>query len=175
MTRNRVGEVLKEIRGDKTQQQFAFDMGVVRETVSKYENGRSHVPQDISRNIVMKYDNPKFAMTVRNEYTGTGPIWLDGENVDLHRSSVKEKTIEELQEALEQIANTCLAKPLNRLKHFEFQDIEKMLIESVEAITALDHFVAIICSEAEMSYTELWQKHYRKLATSGYISTKGAK
>lgn len=49
MKHNKVGQALKEIRGDKTQQQFAFDMGVVRETISKYENGRAPIPQDISK------------------------------------------------------------------------------------------------------------------------------
>lgn len=171
MTRNKVGEMLKEVRGDKTQQQFAFDMGVVRETISKYETGRSQIPQDISKKIVFKYDDPKFAMTIRNAYTGTGPVWLDGENVDLHRSSVKEKTIEELQEAMEHILNTCLAKPLKKVQHFERQDVEKMLMEVVDAITAMDHFVAVVCTEAEISYTNIWQKHYRKLAKRGYISS----
>lgn len=171
MKHNKVGQALKEIRGDKTQQQFAFDMGVVRETISKYENGRAPIPQDISKKIVAKYDDPKFAMTIRNAYTGTGPVWLDGENVDLHRSSVKEKTIEELQEALEHILKTCLAKPLKAIKLFERQEVENMLIEAVDAITALDHFVAVVCTEAKISYTEIWQKHYRKLASAGYISS----
>ncbi|RUL56580.1 XRE family transcriptional regulator [Lysinibacillus antri] len=162
-----VGAVLKELRGEQTQQQFAFEMGVVRETVSKYETGRSHVPQDISRKITKEYDNPKFAITVRNEYTGTGPRWLDGPNVDLHRSSVKEKTIEELQEALEAIAKIRLANPL---KLFDFQHVEEMLLEAAEAITALDHFIAVICTETKISYTGLWDKHYKELASAGYTT-----
>lgn len=168
---NKVGQALKEVRGDKTQQQFANDMGVVRETISKYETGRSPIPSDISRKIVSEYDNPKFAMKVRHEYTGTGPIWLDGENVDLHRSSVKEKTIEELQEALEHILQTCLAKPLQNIQHFERQDVERMIVEAVDAITALDHFVAVVCTEAKISYTEIWNKHYMKLLSAGYIKS----
>lgn len=170
MTKNMVGEVLKELRGDKTQQQFAFEMGVVRETVSKYENGRSQVPMDISRNLVDKFDNPKFAITIRNAYTGTGPKWLDGENVDLHRSSVKEKTVEELQEALTAIINTSIANPLNTLKPFEYQDVESMLSEVVEAITALDHLVAVVCTESNISYTGIWDKHYTALARAGYTT-----
>ena len=167
----KVGAVLKEIRGGDTQQQFAFDLGVVRETISKYETGRSHLPQDISRSLVDKFDNPKFAITVRSEYTNTGPRWLDGEDVDLHRSSVKEKTVEELQEALEAISNTSLAKPLQKLKLFDFQNIEEMLLEAAEAMTALDHFIAVVCNEANISYTNLWNKHYSELANNGYITT----
>lgn len=170
---NKVGKALKEVRGNKTQQQLAFELGVVRETVSKYENGRTSIPQDISKKLVEKYDDPKFVMTIRNAYTGTGPIWLDGENVDLHRSSVKEKTIEELKEALDAILKTCLAKPPKMIKHFERQEVENMLVEAVDAITALDHFVAVVCTEAQIGYREIWQKHYRKLASAGYISGLG--
>lgn len=160
---------MKEIRDVQTQQQFAFDLGVVRETVSKYETGRSPVPPDISRTLVSKFDNPKFAMTVRNEYTGTGPKWLDGPNVDLHRSSVKEKTVEEIKEVLDVLAGTSLAKPLNAIKHFEFLNIENMLQEAAEAITALDHFIAVVCNESGISYKAVWDRHYQSLSSAGYI------
>lgn len=169
MAKTKVGEMLKEMRREQTQLSLGLDLNLTRETVSKYENGRSKVPPDISRALVNKFDNPKFAMTIRNEYTGTGPKWLDGPNVDLHRSSVKEKTVEELQEALESIVGTRLAKPLKKLQHFEFQSIEAMLQEAAEAMTALDHFIAIICKEADISYTGVWDKHYRALASAGYI------
>lgn len=46
MTQNKVGRVLKEIRGDKSQQQFAFELGVVRETVSKYEGLSDYVVEN---------------------------------------------------------------------------------------------------------------------------------
>ena len=169
MAKTLVGEMLKEMRGEQTQLSLGLDINTTRETVSKYENGRSKVPSDISRTLVKKYDNPKFAITVRNEYTGTGPKWLDGPNVDLHRSSVKEKTVEEMKEALDLIVNTCLAKPLKKLQHFELQSVDSMLQEAAEAITALDHFIAVVCKEAEISYTEVWDKHYKALMSAGYL------
>lgn len=169
MAKTLVGEMLKEMRGEQTQLSLGLDINTTRETVSKYENGRSKVPSDISRTLVKKYDNPKFAITVRNEYTGTGPKWLDGPNVDLHRSSVKEKTVEEMKEALDLIVSTCLAKPLKKLQHFELQSVDSMLQEAAEAITALDHFIAVVCKEAEISYTEVWDKHYKALMSAGYL------
>ncbi|GGA31362.1 hypothetical protein GCM10011384_21060 [Psychrobacillus lasiicapitis] len=164
---------MKEMRGEQTQLSLGLDINLTRETVSKYENGRSKVPSDISRTLVNKYDNPKFAMTIRNEYTGTGPKWLDGPNVDLHRSSVKEKTLEELREALETLESFSLAKPLKKLQLFERQLLERVLDELVEAQTAIDHMVAVVCKEADISYTGVWDKHYRSLASAGYIG--GAK
>lgn len=173
MTRTKVGEMLKEIRGEQTQLSLGLELNLTRETISKYENERSKVPTDISRTLINKYDNPKFAMTIRNEYTGTGPKWLDGPNVDLHRSSVKEKTLEELREALETLESFSLAKPLKKLQLFERQLLESVLDELVEAQTAIDHMVAVVCKEAEISYTGVWDKHYRALASAGYLG--GAK
>lgn len=169
MTRTKVGEMLKEMRGEQTQLSLGLEINLTRETVSKYENGRSKVPADISRTLVSKFDNPKFAITIRNEYTGTGPKWLDGPNIDLHRSSVKEKTLEELKEALEVLENFCFSKPLKKLQHFERQSLENILEELVEAQTALDHMVAVVCNEAEISYTGVWDKHYKSLMSAGYL------
>lgn len=166
-----VQNFVKQLRGGETQQQFATDLGVVRETVSKYENGRSKVPADISREIVNKYDNPRFAMTIQHEYTGTGAQWLDGENVDLHRCSVKEKTVEEIQEALEAIHSINLATPLHAIKQFDIPKLEEALDEAVEAITALQHFVAVICTESGLSYKAVWDRHYSNLEEAGYIAS----
>ncbi|MFJ8262690.1 helix-turn-helix domain-containing protein [Rummeliibacillus sp. NPDC094406] len=175
MKKTNVPSVLKEMRGNEYQQQLAIELNVSRETVSKYENGRSKVPADIGRKLTKKYDNPKFAITLRNEYTGTGPRWLDGPNVDLHRSAVREKTIEEMNEAIEQLAKTSLVKPLRNVEHFEMQDIENTLDELVEAQTAIDHLVAIVCMDAGINYVDLWDKHYRSLASNGYLALGGAR
>lgn len=170
---NKTRTILKEMRGKDYQQKVATELNVARETLSKYENGRSKIPADVGRKLTKKYDNPKFAITLRNEYTGTGPRWLDGPNVDLHRSAVKEKTIEEMNEAIDQLEKTSFAKPFRNAAHFEIQDIETTLDELVEAQTAIDHLVAIVCMETGINYVDLWNKHYRSLASSGYLSIGG--
>ena len=166
---NIVGEVLKEVRGEDTQLHFGIEFGLGREAISKYENGRAKVPADISRSIVDKYDDPKFALAVQQQYTGTGPRWLDGPNVDLHRCSVREKTIEELHEALDSITHTSFSKPAKATNPFERQNIEKMLEESIEAITALTNFVAVTTQDFGLSYTGAWSNHYQDLQKEGYI------
>ncbi|WP_312754062.1 helix-turn-helix transcriptional regulator [Rummeliibacillus suwonensis] len=169
MKKTNVPNVLKEMRGKDHQQKLADEVHVSRETISKYENGRSKLPKDVSRMLTKKYDSPKLAITVRNEYTGTGPVWLDGPNADLHRSAVKEKTLEELQEAIQGLKNTCLVKPLKNLTAYELQNVHSTLEELVEVQTAIDHLIAVVCMEANISYTGLWSNHYRSLASAGYI------
>lgn len=168
-TTNLVGEVLKEVRGGETQLQFGFEIGVGREAVSKYENGRTRVPADISRSIVDKYDDPKFALAVQHQYTGTGPIWLNGQNVDLHRCSVREKTIEELEEAIYSIKSISLVKPKEAIDPYEKKNMMDMIEEAVEAATALANFIAVTTDHLGVSYTGVWSNHYQYLQKEGFI------
>lgn len=169
VTENTVGGVIKELRGAETQLSLGLDIGVGRERLSRYENGRAKVPSDISRTLVNRFDNPKLALAVQHEYTGTGPIYLNGPNVDLHRCSVREKTIEELQEALESITKTSLVKPSEAIEHFERNNILDMIEEAVEAATALANFIAVTTEHLGISYTGVWMDHYKYLQKAGFI------
>ncbi|MFF2174938.1 helix-turn-helix domain-containing protein [Lysinibacillus sp. NPDC058147] len=168
-TGNLVGEALRGLRGEKTQLQLSMELGVVRETVSRVENGRAKVPADISKNIVDKFDDPKFALAVQHQYTGTGPIYLNGPNVDLHRCSVRDKTIEELEEAIVSIKQTSLAKPKEAINPYEKKNMMDMIEEAVEAATALANFIAITTDHLGISYTGVWTSHYQDLQEEGYI------
>lgn len=169
VTENTVGGVIKELRGAETQLSLGLDIGVGRERLSRYENGRAKVPSDISRTLVNRFDNPKLALAVQHEYTGTGPIYLNGPNVDLHRCSVREKTIEELQEALDSITKTSLAKPSEAIEYFERNSILDMIEEAVEAATALANFIAVTTEHLGISYTGVWTDHYKYLQKAGFI------
>lgn len=169
MKRTKVGEVLKELRGKQTQLSLGLEANVTRESISKYETGRSQIPKDISNFVMNKFDDARFAITLRQEYTGTGPRWLDGQNADLHRCSVKEKTLEEIKEALDALEEISLSKPLQHLEHYEMQSVERVLEELVEAQTAIDILVAVVCQEARISYTGVWNNHYSNLTRAGYI------
>lgn len=165
----KVGELMKELRGADTQQKQALEMSVARETISRYETNKDRVNVDVARQYSAKYDNPRFAITVQNEYTGTGPVILDGENVDLHRSAIKEKTLEELEEAFNRLKSTSLAKPLACMELFEKQDLHDSLEELIEASTAISNLVAVVCMESGISYKELWVDHYNYLISKGFL------
>lgn len=167
--KSRLTASIKEIRGQKTQQQLSMELNMSREGVSKMENGRTKVAPDIAQKLMSINDNPRFALAIRNEYTKTGPIWLDGPNVDLHRSSVKEKTLEELEEVKTQLHEFNFAKPLKNLSPWEVPKLDNLLLEIVELITALETLAVVTCEEANKSYTELWNRHYQTLRLKEYI------
>lgn len=160
---------MKASRGKSTQQKQALEMSVARETISRYETGKDRVNIDVARHYSKKYDNPSFAITVQHEYTGTGPILLDGPNADLHRSAVKEKTLEEMEEALNGLKNTSFVKPMGSLQLFEIQEVQKVLEELIEANTAISNLIATICVESKLSYRSLWADHYQFLIAEGYL------
>lgn len=160
---------MKEMRNGETQEQLAMKLNVSREAVSKYENGRAKPPADITRSMMQRNENPWFPLAIRNEYTQTGPIRLDGPNVDLHRSSVREKTLEELEEVMNILQKFSFAKPLRNLSHWEQPELEKLLEEVVEAITAMEHLAAVVCEEASISLVDTWDKHYTQLKAKGFV------
>ena len=169
MAKNRLTQAMREMRGDETQQQMAMGLNVSREAVTKYEGGARNIPQDIAQNLMAKHDNPRFALAIRSEYTKTGPVWLDGPNVDLHRSAVREKTLEEIKEAYEAIKAFSFAQPFQSLSAWHSPEVEKVLEEAVEAITSLEHLVVVVCEEASISYNETWHKHHIQLRSKGYL------
>jgi transcriptional regulator with XRE-family HTH domain len=165
-----VGNTLKEIRGEKTQLQLSFDLNVSRESVSAYETERAKLPVDVSQKLMEKYDHPFYAMAVASEYTAGAWVGkLDGDNIDLHRASVRAKTEEELYEAIEAIRNVCVANPPKSMKDNQRRELEVTLGQALDAIVALTHYVAIICKEYGFSWIKLWRNHHAKLKAAGYI------
>lgn len=167
--KSKLTQAMREMRKGESQQQQAMQLNVSRETVSAYETGRARIPADIAKSMMKKNENPRFAFAIRNEYTKTGPIWLDGPNVDLHRSSVREKTLEELEEVIGLLKEFSFARPLQTLPTWEAPSLDNLLKEVVEAITAMEHFAVVVCEEAGISYTDVWSKHYQYLKAKGYV------
>ncbi|WP_026678183.1 helix-turn-helix domain-containing protein [Fictibacillus gelatini] len=170
-----VGKVIKALRReqDLSQLQLSFDLNVSRESISAYETERAKVPQDISRSLMEKFDNPFYAMEVAHDYTGGSWVSkLDGEAVDLHRSTVKDKTLEELDEALESIRGVRLATKPKYIQEHEKHQLEEAIIQAIDAIIALTHFVAIICIEYGFSWLKMWKKQHAKLRSKGYIKRR---
>ncbi|WP_349291355.1 helix-turn-helix transcriptional regulator [Planococcus beigongshangi] len=162
-------QVMKEMREGETQQQVAMNLNVTRESVSAYENGRAKLPPDIAQKMMEKKQNPWFAIALRNEYTKTGPIRLNGPNFDGHRSAIREKTIEEVKEVLGTLEDFSFAKPLQNISDWERPKVDLLAEHIVEAITALEHTLAVLCDEAGLSYNEAWSRHYLELKSKGYV------
>jgi DNA-binding XRE family transcriptional regulator len=167
----RAANAVKEARknANMTQQQLSFEIYESRESISHQENGRYRVQPNISKYFAEKHNNPWVALEAAAEYTGWGPVKLDGEVVDLHRASVAMKTKEELIEALEAIESVCVANHPRSIREFDKQRLEEAVLQAIDAIVALTQYVAVICIEYGFSWLKMWQKHRAKLQAKGFI------
>jgi len=175
MTEGRAANAAKNARKGigKTQQQLTFDIPYSREAISKQEHGEYRVQPSLAKHYTEEHENPWVGLESAAEYTGWGPVKLDGHAVELHRCSTALKTEEELREALESIQEVNLTTNPKTIQSFEREHLEKTLQECLDAITALTHYVAIICKEYGFSWMKMWTKHKMKLVSRGFLS-KGA-
>ncbi|WP_281659099.1 helix-turn-helix domain-containing protein [Halobacillus sp. Cin3] len=157
------------VQSGKTQQQLSMDIFQSREYITKQENGERKIPPSTLQHFTKTYNNPWLALEAAKEYTGWGVTKLDGPAVDLHRSSVREKAIEELQEAIEAMQKVTLTKQPSFTQSFELQDIEKSAEEVIDVIGASTAYVATLCEEYGLNWNQLWENHYRKLQSRGYV------
>jgi transcriptional regulator with XRE-family HTH domain len=169
----RAATAAKEARKQigKTQLQLSLDLFESREAVSQQESGRYRVQPNIAKHFAEKHNNPWVALEAAAEYIGWAPVRLDGEAADLHRTSVLLKTQEELEEALESMlaASKKITKNPKCVEAIGKEVIEKSLQECIDAITALNHYVAVICKEYGISWQKVWKQHKLKLIQRRFI------
>jgi DNA-binding XRE family transcriptional regulator len=170
----RAAEAAKMARKDAgiTQLELTFDEYYgSRESVSQQENGRYQVQPELSKYYAEKHNNPWVAMEAAAEYTNWGPVHLDGDAVDLHRTTVSLKTKEELEEALASMLEASRRLTINPhvVDQIDKAVIEKSIQESIDAITALNHYVAVLCNEYGISWAKMWTQHKLKLIQRRFI------
>jgi len=153
-----------------TQEELGEELGLSRQAISHYKTGRRRMPPDVAARLVEKLDDGFVAMEIAAAYTGGAWVReLDGEHVDLHRAAVHAKTQEELREALDAIQRVCVAAPPRAMSREQLRELGEALIQAIDAIVALAHYVAVICREYGFSWVELWRQHFRKLKARKYV------
>lgn len=158
-----------EIRA--TQLELSFDIHESREAVSQQENGRYRVQPNIASYFAEKHNNPWVAIEAAHEYTHWGVSKLDGEAVDLHRNSTALKFKEELEEAIYAMdkAMKKLAVNPSHIQSMDLEVIERSIQESLDVITASNHYVAVICKEYGISWMKMWTQHKVKLIQRRFL------
>jgi transcriptional regulator with XRE-family HTH domain len=167
-----VGSALKEARESRegTQEQLALDLNISRQLVSHIETGRRKLPEDIAPKSTERLDCGFYSMEVAHEMTGGSFVGkLNGDQVDLHRSSVKAKALEELEEAIHHIRDICLVNRPDQSDKEQQEQLKQVLIECVDVIVCLSHFVAVICKEYGISWVRIWKDHKLKLKARKYL------
>lgn len=159
-----LGTVQAEERGSRvTQKELANRLNLSRSMVAEIERGNRRLPRDVAPRAVQTLDSGFYAMEVASEMTG-GSWVMKLNNVDLHRSAVKEKSLEELDEAIVRLRGMSLAN-----KSIDTKELKSLLLELLDVIVATSHLVAVVCKEYSISWVGLWREHRQKLKAKGYL------
>lgn len=137
--------------------------------IGKIVNGTRKPSKEVMATTSAHYDDGQLYIAAAGEVTkGAFIPWLN--NVDLHKSSVHLKTVEEVQEALDALNKAPITKTKEQLVDDDLKQIKAALMECIEAITALTHYVAILCKEYCFSWMSVWKEHRAYLKSKKYMN-----
>ncbi|MBU5670277.1 XRE family transcriptional regulator [Paenibacillus brevis] len=137
--------------------------------IGKIIKGSRKASEPVMKSTAAHYDDGQLYIAAAGEITDGATVpWLD--NVDLHRSSVHLKVLEELGEAEEALHQAPITKRRDQLTNKDLMKIKAAIMESIEAITALTHYVSVLCREYCFSYIGAWLEHRSELRAKKYIN-----
>lgn len=173
LTISKTGQALREARERRgITQAEAGAIGLVDNTmVSQIETGRRRLQRDVGRRIGQALDDGRCYMALAEEATGgVSSPWLDG-HVDLGRVAVWAKLAEELIEAGRAVERVMplVIRPPDALTDEQRARIREALHEQLEARTAIDLAVAVLCRETGESVRRLNDEHRAELRAKGYL------
>lgn len=166
-----VGTIQREARiaAGVTQQEFADEIHYSRSMVAEIEAGRKKISPEIAAKAVERLDDGFYSMEMAHELTGGAYVGkLDGDHVELGRCNVQMKSIEELRECSERLSKLCIVNRPNGCE-MKQEELKAVLIECLDVIVCLSHFVAVICKEYAISWMGIWKLHRKKLKDRNYI------
>ncbi|QQE80887.1 helix-turn-helix domain-containing protein [Alicyclobacillus sp. SO9] len=165
-----VGQAIRDRR--KEQGLKASDLGLpyTDSMIRKIESGERRLAKDVAPQLAQSLDHPALYFALAREYSGGfGPAWLDGENVDLHRSSVREKCIEELEEALVWLDKSASNRPPEAETTSQRKGRREHLLQVMDAAQACYVYVGVQCEAYGFSLLDISKEHYNKLRSLRYV------
>ncbi len=171
-----IGQALREAREHRGMTQDAAGQAgyISGKMVSAIECGRRAAGPDVMERLATKLDYPRLYMEAAAEVTGgvcCSP-WLDGDGVDLHRTSVWAKTCEELQEAIKAVSAADVVNAPSRADEAHRRAVHDSMMQVLDARVAIDHYLAVMCEEYGYSILAVYQEHRRKLESRGYAKPR---
>jgi transcriptional regulator with XRE-family HTH domain len=155
-----------------TQENVASDIHMTRQMIQMVEKGKRRLTEQDAAKLVRKLDDGQLKLALARRITGgLSPPYLNG--IDNHRLACVMKLVEELQEAIDIIAQNMRllirAQSAKDLQPREREQIETMMLEVVEAITAAENTLARLSKTYDISLADLWDKHEAELIEKGYL------
>lgn len=111
---NNTGAILRDARGERTQEELARELHISPQSLSYWETGRRRVPQHVRQSLGDALDNPIAYLALAAEATGgvMVPRWPEG--ADLHRMAalqLNDLEIDEYRQAAHAALRIILEHP----------------------------------------------------------------
>lgn len=172
-----ISTLAPEVKGARaqygwTQENVANELFLTRQMIQMIEKGKRRLTEQDAAKIVRKLDDGQFKLALARRITGgLSAPYLNG--IDEHRMACVMKLVEELQEAIDIItANMQLlirAQSAEDLQPGEKEQLEEMMLEVVETITAAENTLARLAKTYNISLADLWDRHEEDLTEKGYL------
>jgi transcriptional regulator with XRE-family HTH domain len=164
-------------RYEWTQENVADELHFSRQMIQMVEKGKRRLTEQDTAKLARTLDDGEFAMSIVRRITGgMSPPYLNG--IDEHRLACVMKLVEELQEvidiATQDIPLLIRAQSADDLHPGEKEQIESMMIETIEATTAAENTLARLSKTYGISLAALWDRHQAKLLEKGYLRKEAA-
>lgn len=140
-----------------------LDVPLAQSTKSMIKNGKRKMPRDLVRTFQEQVRHPAFAMGAAVELAGVGSLWLNGPNVDIHRSSVKERAVIEVQEALEALVRFRSGNPPATMTESDHRKLGELLTELLDARQWIDFCAAVLCEDYGKDFLQVNGEHHQRL------------
>lgn len=155
-----------------TQENIANDMNYTQQFIQQLEKGKRRLTEQDTARLARHLDDGQFKLALARRITGgLSAPYLNG--IDEHRMACVMKLVEELQEAIDIItANMRLlirAQSAQDLQPGEREQLEAMMLETIECITAAENTLARLSKTYDISLADLWDKHEAELIEKGYL------
>ncbi len=169
-----IGTQLKVSRERRELHQYQVGSlaGYSVQMISAIERGERSGDAKVIANVARKLDDGDLLAEVAAEITGGVFVQppLNGPNVDLHRSAVLEKVIEEARELIDaaEALRSIALRPNSAWTDTEIGQVRTTIMESMGCEGACQVFARVFSQAGQLSLTELYSNHAEKLKTRGY-------
>lgn len=167
-----LGQALRAARKERGVSQTDLDVPYGQTMIGRIERGERQPARDIAPRIGQTLDHPAILLELSREMSGGwGPAWLDGPNVDLHRAAVRERCLEELDEAVDAIKRWHASTPPQAETERDHKARYEHLMQVMDAIEAASTYIGVQCLEYGFSMLQLSRDHYNKLRSRRFVQS----
>lgn len=148
-----------------------IDVPLAQSTKSMIKNGQRKLPEDVAPQLARSVRHPALVMAIANELSGGfGSVWLNGPNVDSYRSSVKERAVIELQEAMNALHSFCSANPPETMVDTDKRKLDALLMELLDARQWVDFLTAVFCEAYGRDFLQVNEAHHQRLRSMRLVT-----